>query len=458
MALPIGTRFGEGQSGSRTKGQTGSVHFLWSDGRPARRFGSSRRHRLSRHAPPRRRHQRDRVPRRHAVRRPDPARARVRRRLRPQQAPGGTARRRLRSAAPSSAGSPAASSPAGSGRRTPSISGLLLLAFATFGLALADSPGTVGIARFLQGLSSALTWAGALSWVTVSTPRALRGQLLGTVFGIAVLGAILGPMVGAIAKLVGFRAGFTGIGVIALLLAAAALLQPRPGRERIERGCRASGLRRPGVRGGPLAQRAARAVLRRARRARAARTRRRRLRRRRDRCRLPRRRPDRDGAEPAARAALRPARATAPDPLGALRVDRRRDPARVRREPGASIAVLAVAGALSFGGFYTPGIALVSDRAEIAALAQGLAFGVMNTAWAAGALVGPTLGGGLADLLGDAAPYLLCSSLCAAHARDDHRAACGRGRPRPDAACVSPAAAAPGTARAPRPRRADARR
>ena len=116
------------------------------------------------------------------------------------------------------------------------ISGLLLLALATFGLALADSPETVGIARFLQGLSSALTWAGALSWVTVSTPRALRGQLLGTVFGIAVLGAILGPMVGAVAKLVGLRAGFAGIGVIALLLAVAAFLQPRPGVEVVERG------------------------------------------------------------------------------------------------------------------------------------------------------------------------------------------------------------------------------
>ena len=79
----------------------------------------------------------------------------------------------------------------------------------------------------------------------------------------------------------------------------------------------------------------------------------------------------------------------------------------------AAIAVLAIAGALSFGGFYTPGIALVSDRAEMVALAQGLAFGIMNTAWAAGALVGPTVGGGLADLLGDAAPYLLCSFLCA---------------------------------------------
>ena len=102
-----------------------------------------------------------------------------------------------------------------------------------------------------------------------------------------------------------------------------------------------------------------------------------------------------------------------PDPLGALRLDRRRDPARRSPTRPAAIAVLAIAGALSFGGFYTPGIALVSDRAEIAALAQGLAFGVMNTAWAAGALVGPTLGGGLADLLGDAAPYLLCSFLCA---------------------------------------------
>ena len=41
-------------------------------------------------------------------------------------------------------------------------------------------------------------------------------------------------------------------------------------------------------------------------------------------------------------------------------------------ETPAAIAVLAIAGAVSFGGFYTPGIALVSDRAEVAALAQGL--------------------------------------------------------------------------------------
>jgi MFS family permease len=292
------------------------------------------------------------------------------------------------------------------------ISGLLLLALATFGLALADSPLTVGIARFLQGLSSALTWAGALSWITVSTPRALRGQLLGTVFGIAVLGAILGPMVGAIAKIVGLRAGFAGIGVIALVLAAAAFLQPRPAVEHVESGAMRRALADPAFVAGlwlnalpalffgvldvlaPLAL-------------------------------------DAGGYGAVAIGAVFVVAGlveTALNPLLGRLSDRRGRLLPIRWALGASIAVgimlafadapgtiavLAVAGAVSFGGFYTPGIALVSDRAEAAALAQGLAFGVMNTAWAAGAVVGPTMGGGLAEVLGDAAPYLLCSLLCA---------------------------------------------
>ncbi len=292
------------------------------------------------------------------------------------------------------------------------ISGLLLLAVATFGLALADSPLTVAIARFLQGVSSALTWAGALSWVTVSTPRALRGQLLGTVFGIAVLGAILGPMVGAIAKIVGFRAGFIGIAAIALALSIAAFLQPRPGVERIASGAVRRALADPAFVAGlwlnalpalffgvldvlaPLAL-------------------------------------DAGGYGAVAIGGVFLVAGlveTALNPLLGRLSDRRGRLLPIRWALGASIvvgvmlavadtprviALLAVAGAVSFGGFYTPGIALVSDRAEVAALAQGLAFGVMNTAWAAGALVGPTVGGGLAEAFGDAAPYLLCSLLCA---------------------------------------------
>ena len=59
-------------------------------------------------------------------------------------------------------------------------------------------------------------------------------------------------------------------------------------------------------------------------------------------------------------------------------------------------------------------MALTSDRAELAGLALGLGFGLMNTAWAVGVVLGPTLGGGLADAFGDPAPYLLCSVLAAA--------------------------------------------
>jgi len=34
---------------------------------------------------------------------------------------------------------------------------------------------------------------GALAWLTLSAPRARRGQTLGTAFGFAVLGFIVGP-------------------------------------------------------------------------------------------------------------------------------------------------------------------------------------------------------------------------------------------------------------------------
>jgi predicted MFS family arabinose efflux permease len=77
-----------------------------------------------------------------------------------------------------------------------------------------------------------------------------------------------------------------------------------------------------------------------------------------------------------------------------------------------AIAFLVAAAALSFGAFYTPGMSLASHRAEASGLAQGLAFGLMNSAWALGELAGPTIGGSLAEAFGDAAPYLVGAALC----------------------------------------------
>jgi len=75
------------------------------------------------------------------------------------------------------------------------------------------------------------------------------------------------------------------------------------------------------------------------------------------------------------------------------------------------VALVALA-AISFGGFYTPGMALVSDRAESVGLAQGLGFGIMNSAWALGNMTGPAAGGALAEAAGDGLPYLLAAGLC----------------------------------------------
>src|SRR5688500_9578202 len=100
------------------------------------------------------------------------------------------------------------------------VAGLGLLAVSSFAFAAADGPWALGLARLVQGFSSTTTWAGALAWLTVATPRERRGELIGTAFGAAVFGAILGPMFGAVADAVGIRLAFASVGVLAVGLAA----------------------------------------------------------------------------------------------------------------------------------------------------------------------------------------------------------------------------------------------
>jgi MFS family permease len=80
--------------------------------------------------------------------------------------------------------------------------------------------------------------------------------------------------------------------------------------------------------------------------------------------------------------------------------------------PAALVPVL-IASGITFGAFWAPAMAFLSDGAERMGLAQGLAFGLMNAAWGGGNALGPPLGGALADAAGDAVPYLLAAALCA---------------------------------------------
>ena len=293
------------------------------------------------------------------------------------------------------------------------LAGLSLLALGSFVFAVAGGPWMLGFARFVQGFSSTVTWAGVLAWLTMATPRERRGELIGTAFGAAVFGSIVGPMFGAVADAVSIRAAFIAVGGVALGLVAWVAVQPRVAPEPRRPGAvhRAFGDRLflgglwlntlPALLFGLLV------VL------------------------VPLRLDD-SGFTPLAIGAVffgaglvevvvNPWLGRVSDRRGRLLPIRVALGASVlvacgfavARDP-AFVIVLVVGAAVAFGGFYTPGMALVSDRAETVGLSQGLGFGIMNSAWALGNLTGPAAGGALAEAFGDAAPYLLAGTLCVA--------------------------------------------
>ena len=292
------------------------------------------------------------------------------------------------------------------------LAGLTVLALASLAFALSGGPVALGLSRFVQGISSATTWAGALAWVAVSVPRERRGQALGTVFGLAVLGFVVGPMFGGFADIVGIRGSFVAIAAVAAgLVAALAVVEPAP-QEAPNPGAIGRALRDRAFVGGlwlntlPAMFFGVLDVL------------------------VPLRFDDAGYGAIAIAAvfvvaglvevAVNPVIGKISDRHGRLYPVRialigvvSLTPLVARPTEPAVIALLVVAASVSFGGFYTPGMALVADRSEWAGLPQGIGFGVTNTAWAVGALAGPAIGGALADALGDPVPYLACAGLCA---------------------------------------------
>jgi MFS family permease len=309
------------------------------------------------------------------------------------------------------------------------IGGLLLLAFASFAFASAGTALALGLARFVQGVSSTATWAGALSWISIEAPRERRGEAIGATFGVAVFGAVIGPVFGGVAKLAGIELSFTVVGAVVLVLAGLAALggasrsQPIAfdGLTRALRDTRYLGglwlNMLPAILFGVLLVLTPLAL-------------------------------DSAGWGAFAIAAvffgaglvevvLNPVLGRFSDRVGrlvpiraSLAASAVMAAALASASSAVAIAALVCVASISFGSLYTPSMSLASHRADAAGLAQGLAFGVVNTAWACGELIGPTLGGALAESAGDAAPYLVGASLCALTLAATYRVA---GRMRPDA-------------------------
>jgi MFS family permease len=286
----------------------------------------------------------------------------------------------------------------------------MIAASVAFGFA--DSVWTLNAARFAQGVGSALAWTGGLAWLVAAAPRERRGELIGIAMGSAVAGALLGPVLGWVATEVGTAPAFTAVAAIDFVLLAWAWTTPaaRPEAPQRLREARAA-VHQPAILQGfwfvtlaalllgvisvlgpfrldelgwsAFAISAAFFVSAGVEAALAP---------------LQGRWSDRRGAASPIRVGLVASIACS---LGLVLVDNRW-----------TFLVLVVLAGISYGFFWVPGTAILSDGTERAGL--DLAFGVMflNLAWAPGNVVGAAAGGALADAVGDATVYLVVIGLC----------------------------------------------
>ena len=97
----------------------------------------------------------------------------------------------------------------------------------SFAFAFADSIVMLDLARFVQGLSGAASWAGAMAWVASAAPPGRRGEMIGTTMGAAIAGALAGPALGALADAVGIAPTFCAVGFLGIGLAAVAATRSR---------------------------------------------------------------------------------------------------------------------------------------------------------------------------------------------------------------------------------------
>jgi DHA1 family multidrug resistance protein-like MFS transporter len=110
------------------------------------------------------------------------------------------------------------------GVRATTMIGLSLLVMATLAFAWSPSPLLLDAARLTQGIGGAVAWAGALAWLTSTSSPARRAAVIGGSVGVALIGMVIGPPIGAVASQAG--RGFV-FSLIAAVLALMVLVTPQ---------------------------------------------------------------------------------------------------------------------------------------------------------------------------------------------------------------------------------------
>lgn len=298
-------------------------------------------------------------------------------------------------------------------RRTVLV-GLTLMAVSSLAFAFAHDIVVLDIARFVEGVGGAGSWAGAMAWLIRSGPAERRGELIGTAIGAAIAGALFGPVLGGAADVLGRGPVFAGVAALGVMLAIWAVRTPaptigeRPSFAGIGRALRDRRVRTgawvvlvPGMIGGTIGV-------------------------------LVPLRLDALGASSAVIAAaflIAAALEALVAPVAGRLSDRRGRISLCIAGLGAGLVstlilplpqvawllfVVLVLVQPAIGIIWSPAMAMLSDGAEGVGLDQALASALANLAWGLGQTVGSTGGAGLGEAFGDATAYLLLAALCAA--------------------------------------------
>jgi MFS family permease len=300
------------------------------------------------------------------------------------------------------------------GPRFTVCTGLALLACSTLAFAFLHAAALLDLARFVEGIGGACSWAGGLAWIVAETPVERRGAMIGRALAAGIAGSLFGPAVGTVATATGRPLVFSAVAAVTLVLIAQTRGLPSdhaPSDQGL--GTLAAVLGKPDVLAG-LWLMALPAVasgminvlgpLRLHRLGAAAGV---------------------IGVTFVVAAAIEAAMAPA---VGRLSDRRGRlVPLRVGLA-AATVALLCftvprsalllglviVLITTAIGAFWAPAMAMLSDAAEAHGLDQGFAAALMNLAWAAGQIIGAAGGGAAARAVGDALPFELAAVVCAA--------------------------------------------
>jgi MFS family permease len=299
------------------------------------------------------------------------------------------------------------------GVRPTTLLGLTIMGVSSIAFAFGTSVVVLDVARFVQGVGGAMTWAGALGWLIGEAPRERRGELIGSAMGAAIVGALFGPVLGALADALGPEPVFSGVAVVAAGLIAWTLRTPArapsppPRLATLLEAVRDRGVQLgiwlmcvPGLLFGTLNV-------------------------------LAPLRMDALGAGAAVIAACflvaAAFEATVTPIIGRVSDHRGRlAPALAGLAggcavmlmfpwPGAAwqLGLLIIVAAPVIGILWAPAIAIISDGAERHGIEQAIGFSLVNVAWAVGQTAGAAGSARLADATSDRVPFLVLAAACA---------------------------------------------